>query len=70
MNHQCLTTIKHLRILKKRHHTPIVEFGDYYAVVVHKPDRDPVAYVAPQSEAAGLTLLELNAAAGVRAEVA
>lgn len=35
-----------------------------------KPDRDPVTYVAPQSEAAGLTLLELNAAAGVRAEVA
>jgi len=54
MEHTCLTTINHLHVIADRHGKPVVEWGEFYAVVVEKPGRDPIAYVAPKAEAGEL----------------
>lgn len=60
-----LTTVRHLHILADRYDKPVVEFGDYYAVVVEQ-DGEPIAFVAPKAEAAGLGLYDAAiTAAGV-----
>lgn len=56
----CLTTVKHLHIIADRYDRPVVQLGDYFYVVLEKPGRVPMAYVAPVAEAAGLSSADLT----------